>query len=235
VIKGYINSLDGEIEDFYKFRNLVKSNKMYPGIKDMSEDEIKELAEIEYKNHREDLVAKWNEFNLLEDKVLKGISILEEIMDIKIEEDISFFVTLQAISPVWAAGKCFWPSYTISGEEYLETSMHEISHFMWVDKWKKIDESLKNDDFERPSKYWLGQELSVIALLNDERMMEIFDKEQMAYPGFYIKEVEGKTVSDHVKDIYIGRDDMEDFMKKTIEFISENEETVLEAANSIWE
>ena len=169
--------INKQIEDIVKknyYKNLELINK-----------KIKEYTNI------------WNKYN---DIYLKRLSEYFDISNLKVSKIISNV----GIIPIFPR---YLDTYSFSigiveEEKLIETTSHEILHFFWFEKWKKIFPDYKKEEFESPNLIWKYSEMVVDPILNSKDFNDIFKINYKAYDSFY-KLYDGEIkVMDKLKEIY---------------------------------
>ena len=97
-------------------------------------------------------------------------------------------------------------------EKCLEVCLHEITHFLWFDKWKEVFPNWKKQDLERPSISWLFLEISVDPIFKNSAFKSI-TPEQPAYDYFYKETVNNENMMEFFRKLY-KENSLEDYMKK---------------------
>ena len=106
------------------------------------------------------------------------------------------------------------------------TALHEILHFIWFEKWKVVFPKYEKSEFNSPHLIWKLSEMVPLAILSDSRIQNIFKHEPSVYNEWKSKQIDGKSLLEHLQDIYNKRESFEDFMKKSWEFVKKNKEEI---------
>lgn len=198
---------------------LIKKAKNQEEIKQISTNFFKDL----YNNNTEKLerVSKkfQKEWNKKGEKIL---SILSEVIEIKWPEDckeMKSWISLNPICPRFIKQRSFDLYWRFSLKEMKETSLHEILHFIWFEKWKEVFPNYNEKEFESPHLIWKLSEIVPLAVLNDKRIQKIFKHKPSVYREWWIKRINGKPLLNHIQEIYDNKKSFADFMKKSWDFV----------------
>ena len=112
-----------------------------------------------------------------------------------------------------------------SPTDALVTAIHEITHFLWFDKWKEVFPNWKRSDFERPSISWLFSEIAIDAIFYHSCFKE-FSGDKPAYYYFYDVEIEGTNMIKLFRKLY-KENSIENFMKLGMTILNRNLDVVL--------
>ena len=108
----------------------------------------------------------------------------------------------------------------------IETTLHELTHFFWFDKWKTVFPDWKRSDFESPSLVWLFSEIAIDAIFKNTWFKKL-SSEKPAYDCFYNIEINGLNMLDYLNTLF-KKNTIEDFMKKGYEYIKSNKKLIME-------
>ena len=134
-------------------------------------------------------------------------------------------VNLNPISPRYIENWSFDLPHGYTASEAFSISIHEIIHFLWFNKWKKIFPNWKPQDFECPSFSWLLSEISVDPIIkNSELLTKLTLKNQRAYDYFYTdKFIDEKTPVEIFRKLY-SENSLDQYMKKGLSILNKNYE-----------
>lgn len=170
-----------------------------------------------------DFQAEWDKD---ENKLLKTLS---EVVEKEWTEDckeIKAWVSLNPICPRYLKQRTFEVFWKYPIERMKATSLHEILHFIWFEKWKDVFKDYKESEFEAPNLVWKLSEMVPVAILNDNRLKKIFNHEHSVYKEWENKKINDKPLLCYIKEMYDNRKDIADFMVKSYEFVKANEEAL---------
>ena len=181
-----LNLHECTINLFPKLKNINKNCK-----KEDIDRLIEEVVTEEYRK-KEDLLTKnvdkyqklWDKYN---DSFLK---ILSMYLNVSLpNKDIVATVGIIPVCPRYLDEFSFSVHDDIPDNILIETCAHELCHFLWFQKWKKLYPNYNKDDFESPSKIWEYSEMVVDPILNSEEFVSLFGKKtRYAYDYFYEKD-----------------------------------------------
>jgi len=230
-VKDYIDVLeyfilrDGLFVEVFdeKYPDLMKSLK---GIKD-KEGYIKKYFEKQEEKFLPVMPKVKKDFEELwdcNDKIMKA---LEEINEIKWSNKPSKFkarITLNPISPRHLKGRSFDVFFGLPDSLLKTLVLHEISHFIFFEKIKKIYPDIDTQEFEAPYLMWKLSEIIPWIVLKDKRITDIFEPHEIAlvYPFIPKIWIGGKKLLDILQEFYDSRKDSADFVKKSYNFLKLN-------------
>ena len=122
--------------------------------------------------------------------------------------------------------KWFCVSYN-DEERAFSGAVHEINHMIFYEKWKEINDldSMSSPRFPEP--IWFFQEMIVDPTLNDPMVKPYTLYENRAYDQFYTQMVDGKSVMDHLREMYCQKTSIETFMRKGFAFVEKHIDVLL--------
>ncbi|MCC7552119.1 hypothetical protein KO317_00445 [Candidatus Micrarchaeota archaeon] len=98
-------------------------------------------------------------------------------------------------------------------------TIHELLHFIYFDKWKKIFPKDDISKFEAPNKIWHLSEMVPKIILNDKKIQHIFKYPFSSYKEYDLYLINGKPVVYGLQEIYEKRKNFTDFLKKSRKFV----------------
>lgn len=157
----------------------------------------------------------WNKYH---DKFIK---IMEDYFKVSINKNFYAFLGDLPVCPRFIEGLSFY--FDLCDEErFIDICMHEICHFYFFEKCKKIFKNWKYEDFDNPSLLWYLSEIVIDAILNRKEVQFLFDHQFRSYDNFYDIYLENKCIVDIIKDIF-DNNDIESSIKKSLQFLKDNE------------
>lgn len=123
--------------------------------------------------------------------------------------------------PRSAAAHWFYVSYQ-DEERVFAGAVHEINHMIFYEKWKEMQGGGEMPEPGHPSPLWYLQEMIVDPTLNDPAVKPHTLYDNRAYEQFYTTMIEGKSVMTHLRAMYDAKTDIEDFMRRGLEFVEQN-------------
>jgi len=209
--------------------------KQYPDLKDLLDDvdEREKREKIENKffsdyfdREKEKIQAKaelfqkeWDKINTPVMETLSNIMEQEWSLD---DKEISARASVNPICPRWIKRRMFDVFYMKDIDGMKATTIHESSHFIYFDKWQAVFPETEENEYDQPHLAWHLSEMVPGVILNDERMKAVFEYDHKSYSEYYELMIEGKSVISHLQGFYDGREDFEDFLRKSWDFVNKN-------------
>ncbi len=172
---------------------------------------------------REDFEKEWNKIN---DDIMIA---LEKVHEIKWSNKFNEFtarVNSNPICPRYLNKNTFDIYFAIHNDLMKRIIVHEISHFIFFEKWKQIFPEADAREFETPHLIWKFSEMVPYVILNDERIQEVFPHEPPVYDVWKKLEINNKPILKKLEEIYKKRKNFEDFIKNSWKFIQENKDKI---------
>jgi len=234
-----ISTIEENIRLFTRFFKWSIVSKVYPKLSKVKslEDEksIEQFERIVKKIYeenvellhkaKEDVEERWAK---IESKI---ITRLQEILELnKKPKSIVGKASMLPIEPRNIAGRRFY--FYAKSKCNIETTVHELLHFMWFMKWMECfpeyKDPKKQREFDSPYLVWHLSEIVPGLILNDHIIVKELDCKPRSYREYYEKKINGKSIIEHVKEIYENRKNMCDFMKKAWNFVKKNKKIIQE-------
>jgi hypothetical protein len=156
---------------------------------------------------------------------------LSEIMEIgwpKNRKTIKAMISINPICPRFLNNWSFSIFYNRKDtKSALEVIAHEICHFLYFEKWRKLYPKMSLKKFEAPNIEWHLSEIIAPIILNDNRVQEILEKKADFYPEHKKMKINGKSVPRYFTDLYNKSDDFESFLKRSYKEIKNNKKFIL--------
>ena len=231
----YFGLLDCIFLQDYEFKEECLS--CYDGLKKLldnsenKEDELrkyfKTIEKNEYKklnNLTRNLKKLWEPIN---DKIIKAF---EEIHEIKWTEKHKVFIARMVICPIsprYLNYNAFDIAINESEKELLDTILHELSPFIFFEKFKQIYPNTNPEHFESPHLIWKLSEIMPGIILQDKRIQKIFpNKELSVYDSIKKLKLNNKLILKTFKEFYDNKKDFTGFVKKSYEFMQKHKEEI---------
>lgn len=152
----------------------------------------------------------------------KFIIIMEEYFNVFINKDFYAYLGLLPVCPRYIEKLSFY--FDLCDDElFIDICMHEICHFYFFEKCKKIFKDWKYDDFNKPSLLWYLSEIVIDALLNRKEVQNVFRHEFKSYDNFYDVYIDNRCIVDIIRDIF-NNNDIEVAIKDGLQLLKDNEE-----------
>lgn len=132
-------------------------------------------------------------------------------------------VGLNPICPRNISDHSFHICYRFEPRWAISTALHEITHFVWFYLWKKHFRD-NPDEYNSPNLKWLLSEIVVETIIRNSQIGEVsVQPKWIAYSYFYDMKIGGRLIFDTMREMYLDRKDIFDFMEKSFNWISANE------------
>ena len=214
---------DSEAELFYSFikegrrdRWLGVFNRIYPEL-------VNELAYI--KNREEGIVICKNfterthesnkekiqsakvlfevEWKKIETNFLRTLSDHFETTWPEDKQKITGAVTVLPVFPRFLDKYSFYVGHK-DISKMIETSAHEIVHFLWFKKWKEVFPECKRSEYESPHLAWrLSEIIDPIILQCQPQIKELIKPTSWGYSSFKEIKIGDLSMTDYFKKIYL--------------------------------
>jgi hypothetical protein len=155
--------------------------------------------EAEMKTFSEEIKNEWDKIN---EKFLEILSVHFET-DWPAEEKITGYVSTLPIHPRFIDFNSFFIGYE-NLSAMIETSAHEIVHFLWFKKWKEVFPEVERREYERPNLVWkLSEIMDPIILQCHPEIKEMIKPRQWGYRSFTTKKIGEVGMTEYFKKIYL--------------------------------
>lgn len=212
--------LERETELFYSFmkRGRFSSvfDKVYPELriiqnscenKDECMKRFREFLENLQSKRKEKMLTAKKEIGAEWDKI--GEAFLKELSDHfetewpKDKSDIVGYVSNLPIFPRFLDDYQFCVGYKNIADS-IETSAHEIVHFLWFKKWKEVFPEIERREYESPHLVWrLSEIMDPIILQCHPKIKELIKPKKWGYSSFENIKIGDVSMTDFFKKIYL--------------------------------
>jgi len=178
----------------------------------------KEQLQLEKRSHY--FQREWNNKN---DELMAALSKVVE-QDWR-EDDLRICarVSLNPICPRYLKQITFDVFYKQKPKSMMHTSIHEIFHFIYFKKWKKVFPKSREEEFDFPHLTWKLSEIVPEIVLNDKRIQKVFKYHFVSYPEYEKALLDGKPLLLYFQNFYDTRADFADFLRKSWKFVKNHE------------
>jgi hypothetical protein len=219
-VKFQIIDLNREVELFYSF---IKSN-FWPEVFDRNYPELRLILKEsksktdcinKYKDYFEKLhltksveltlalekiIAEWGKFGSDFLKILSEHFQTNWPMD---KAEIVGYVSLLPVFPRFIDDYSFCLGHK-DINRMIETSAHEIVHFLWFKKWQEVFPETKRQDYERPHLVWrLSEIMDPIILQCQPEIKELIKPKGWGYSNFATTMIGEVSITEYFKKIYL--------------------------------
>lgn len=141
----------------------------------------------------------------------------------KILNDMEGFVGLDPVCPRNVQEYTFDVFYKFEPEYAIFAALHEITHFVWFYIWHEYFKD-NPDEYDTPHLKWILSEIVVETIIRNSEIGNLVKQpKHIAYSYFYDMEINGNLIFDTMKNLYLERKDIYDFMEKSYNFVQQNE------------
>jgi len=242
-----IASIEHMLPPIYTFLNPSKNDwdwshyilKKYPNLK-------KELQHIKNTKKRKEIIKNFftnflkqnkhilekktkifqKEWNKVNNKFMETLSEILEINWSKKDKKIVAYLSLNPICPRNIKNKTFDMYYNSPIEWMVAGSMHEILHFLYFKKWKKIFPKTDEKEFDSPYLVWHLSEMVPKPILYDKKIQNIHKYKPLVYHEYENIQIKGKSLLKFLQEFYSNRKDFEDFLRKSWNFTKKHEKKI---------
>lgn len=242
-----IIDIDKETELFYSFmkRGRFSSvfDKAYPELREIQKEckdkdecmeRFKEFLESLFEATKEKmLVAKQeieSEWEKIGPEFLEALSEYFETEWPKDKPEIVGYITNMPVFPRFLDEYQFCVSYRNTAGS-IETSAHEILHFLWFKKWKEVFPEMNRGEYENPGLAWrLSEIMDPIILQCHSKIKELIKPKGWGYSSFKDIKIGDVSMTEYFKKIYSDSvsagDNFETTLKKLWEEAQKHEKEI---------
>lgn len=167
---------------------------------------IKEVVTNYYEKYENKIDSEVIRYNQLWEKYNdKYFETLSNFFGCSFPKKINEIVATVGLIPVFPRNLdtlSFSISTNVDDIKLIETTAHEILHFMWFEKWKIIHPETPRRNYDTPYLEWKYSEMVTDPILNNKPFNEIFDFNEKGYDSFYELYDGELLVMDKLRDIY---------------------------------
>ncbi|MBO4626185.1 MAG: hypothetical protein J5679_02840 [Alphaproteobacteria bacterium] len=137
--------------------------------------------------------------------------------------DMTANVGLNPICPRDITNHSFDVFYFFDPKYAMTVALHEITHMAWFHFWQKHFRD-NPAEYDSPHLKWVLSEIVVETIIRNSKINDLVHEPQyIAYSYFYDMHIGGELVFDKMKQLYLKRKDINDFMEKAYDWIKNNE------------
>lgn len=166
---------------------------------------------------------EWDKIN---DKVMLVLSEVVEQSWSEKDKKISAGVSLNPICPRYVKQRTFDIFYKDTIRRMKSTAIHEILHFIYFEKWKKVFPKTNEREFDGPHLVWQLSEMVPRIILNDKRVQKVFRYKFVSYKEYEKFKLNGRSLLSYLQNFYDNRKDFADFLRKSWRFVKEYEKEI---------
>ena len=217
-----VPSLENQLSLFTYFLNLPeefhqKIFTAYPRLKtDDSNDVIPEIYLQKLKSLEQIKQNIQKDWDNVSDSILTEFStILEKEWNM---ENVTGGISLVPFSTRDLQKKRFDIFYKKDSRDILKTSIHEIFHFLYFEKWKEIFPNTTIEECDYPNPTWILSEIALPIMLNSSKVINDLGMNFKNYTLFEKEIFQGENVMEHITRIY-PKNSISDFLMESNTYI----------------
>jgi hypothetical protein len=166
---------------------------------------------------------EWNKIN---DNIMLVLSkVVEQEWSDK-DKKIFARISLNPICPRYIKQKTFDLFYKQKSKYMKSVAIHEILHFIYFEKWKKVFPKTQEKEFNAPNLVWHLSEMVPEIILNDKRVQNVFKYKFDSYKEYENFKLNGKPLLSYLQDFYDNRKNFADFLKNSWKFVKKYEKEI---------
>ena len=138
------------------------------------------------------------------------------------------YISLNPICPRYLKKQSYSLFYKFGPKQFLNMSIHEITHFVWFYVWQNYFNDNKQE-YETPHLKWLLSEMVIDTLIKNTKLNTLYAQEDLdkpAYEYFYNIKIQNTPLLDTLKEIYLNSPNIQTFMKNSYRYLQINETTI---------
>lgn len=119
------------------------------------------------------------------------------------------------VFPRYLEEKSFDFYFDFNKNLFLQNAIHEITHFIWFDKLKKLMPTINKTEYEAPSAVWLFSEIAVDMVFENTPFFKIISKKTRRHPAynyFYTDKIGNETIIEHFRALFKNCKTMDEFI-----------------------
>ena len=182
--------------------------------------EKQQKKEIENLNKAKERYQKtWERIN---DDVMITLSEIVEQKWPKNLDKITARISLCPINPRHIKSRTFDIYYKSSIHDSKATNIHEILHFIYFEKWKKLFPKIPEKKFDAPYLVWDLSEMATSIILSDKRIQKIFKHKPHPYKEHEKIKINEKYLLTYLREFYKKRKNFDNFLRDSWKFLNKN-------------
>ncbi len=170
-------------------------------------------------------------WNLINDGVMKDLSNLLNMKWPDDALDIQARVGIMYACPRYINQRMFDTNINVDMNKMREIAIHEICHFLYFEKWKKLFNDYDERHYNNPHIIWYLSEAIIDPLLNNDIFKKYTNIEIPSYRIFYDTIINENSVIDNLRRI-VTQESIEQAIKDSYTFFIENEQVIKNVKNN---
>ncbi len=211
------------IELFPFLKGKIHENKNDEEIYLLLEREVKPI--LEQKKNSEEISHYQQLWDAINDDVMRD---LEKRLHIswKKHTKITGRVGLLPVAPRDIQALCFDINYGISPEEFIATTIHELCHFLYFEKWKELYPHDSKEVFSPPHIAWYLSEAMIDPILHNDIFHRYTSGDLKSYPIFYQIKIQDQSIIQILRQ-YVQDYPMEEAIQKGYELFQKYQDFII--------
>lgn len=215
------------------FRNYYSELRSISFTEDMTEKQINELLRPvllnswnkDMKNAEQKIKEIQADWDLINDSVMLDLS---KRLNIAWPEDaltIQARVGIMYFCPRYISQRTYDTSILLDTNNMREVAIHEITHFLYFEKWKELYNDHDEEHYNHPNIAWYLSEAIIEPLLNTDTFRKYTNQEIYSNSDMYEIEVDGKNIVHTLKEI-VHNNSIEDGIRVGYDYFLQHEKVI---------
>lgn len=182
----------------------------WPGLNTV--EDIPKFVDAEYGPKMESRIQELKTDVPKLERIAEAISV---VMDEKWSpiDEISIYVGACPIAPRFLDVHAFLMPYYHDLSYAINTSAHEMIHFLYFKKWASLFPESKPENFESPDPVWVLSEILVAVIGNDSRIKDLVGNAFEVYPNWKDIKIDRESLTAPFEKIYKNSTSFDAFLK----------------------
>jgi len=210
-------------------------DKMYPELREIQKSsKDRDECMKKYVRNEQQMLSAQEQIGLEWEKI--GTAFLNELVDHfetewpEDKKEVVGYISALPAYPRFLDDYSFCIGYK-DVPNMIETSAHEILHFIWFKKWKEVFPEIERRQYESPHLVWrLSEIMDPIILQCNPKIKELIKPQKWGYKSFESIKIGDVSMIEYFKDIYLrsvgSGDSFEVTLKKLWEEAKKHEEEI---------
>ncbi len=159
-------------------------------------------------------------------------SIFSDIFDIdchNIYNNVITEISLNPICPRYLKEQRFTVFYKYGPEQFLNTCIHELIHFVWFYKWQNHFKD-NQTEYETPHLKWLLSEMVIDTLITNSDLKYFYKtlgNERPAYSYFYNMKIQNVFLLEKLQELFLQSQNIIEFMNTSYQYLIKNKNEIV--------
>lgn len=205
-----------------KLKNIKNEIERKQIIREYFQD-FQSMHKPNFINSKEKFQKEWDKIN---DKLMTELSNVLEIEWPKRDKEIIAFVGPNPVCPRYIKQRAFDIYYNFSLDMMKNVSTHEVLHFLYFEKFKKIFPRISEKKFDGPYIEWELSEIVPKAILSDKRIQKIIPHKPSVYDSYKKIIINKRPLLKYIDKFYNSGKSFEDFIKESYDFVKKHKKII---------